>query len=181
MTGTTQSPAGLWTRVLAFAFDYLAIAGYLVLLVLGGVGLRSLSPNLADTLFGSPWIGQLTSFLVLTLPVTLYFALMESSPRQGTWGKQRRSLRVIRRSGERLTFIHTLGRTLLKFVPWELAHTCIWQVSHAGEDVPPVITVGFVVVWVLVGANIVSLMVSPERQTLYERLSGTCVVREPAS
>lgn len=38
------------------------------------------------------------------------------------------------------------------------------------------ITVGFAVVLALVGANVVSLLVSPRRQTLYDRLSGTRVV-----
>lgn len=86
MTGTAYSPAGLVTRVMAFALDYLAIAGYLVVLVLGGVAVASLSPDLANTLFGDPVSGQLKGFVTLTLPLSLCFALLESSSRQGTWG-----------------------------------------------------------------------------------------------
>lgn len=37
-------------------------------------------------------------------------------------------------NGSRFSFGRTLGRTLINFIPWELAHTCIWQMIHiAGE------------------------------------------------
>ena len=39
------------------------------------------------------------------------------------------------------------------------------------------VTAGFVLVWALVGANVVLLWISPTRQTLYDRFAGTYVVR----
>ena len=69
-----------------------------------------------------------------------------------------------------------LGRTLLKFIPWELAHTCIWQVSFAGQESSPLIYVGFASVWVLVGVNIISLLLSKSHQTLYDQLTDSFVV-----
>jgi uncharacterized RDD family membrane protein YckC len=177
MTGITHSYAGLWTRVAAFMSDYLIIALYMVVLAIVGMIVAVALPGTAAALFGSPMSGQTTGFLLLTLPVTLYFVLLESSPRQATWGKRRRGLRVTDTKGERLTRVRALGRTLLKFIPWELAHTCIWQARFAQPEPSPVITVGFVLVWILVGANVVGWWISPKHQTLYDWLSGTVVVK----
>jgi len=177
MARTTHSYADLWTRVLAFAFDYIAIALYLLVLVAVGLAINSAFPGIARTWFGHPVLGQIVGFLTATLPVTLYFALFESSSWQATWGKRWRGLKVVRADDERLTRTRALGRTLLKFIPWELAHTCIWRVSVARNEPSPLITVGFVLVWILVGANVISLWISLTNQTLYDRLAGTYVVK----
>lgn len=174
MTGRS---AGLWPRLQAFGVDYLVIAAYLVALVGAALAAQRLAPGSTTGLFGNPGSGELTGFLLLTLPVTLYFALMESSARQATWGKQKLSLRVMGRDGQRLSRGRSLARTALKFVPWELAHACIWQVTWAGPRPSPWIAAGFTLVWVLVGANGVSLLASRKRQTLYDWLSGTVVTR----
>jgi hypothetical protein len=52
-----------------------------------------------------------------------------------------------------------------------VAHTCIWQAAFASPEPSPLITAGFVLVYVLVGANIASLFVTRTRQTLYDRLA----------
>jgi uncharacterized RDD family membrane protein YckC len=157
--------------------DYLVIALYLVLLTAFGLALNSVFPGGLPALFGNPLTGQLTGFLVVTLPVTLYFALFESSAWQATWGKRQQHLQVIGPQGERLSRMRALSRTALKFVPWELAHTCVWQLSRNAHVPSSVVTAGFVLVWILVGANLVSLLIRPTHQTLYDRLAGTYVVR----
>jgi len=40
-------------------------------------------------------------------------------------------LRVIRTDGARLSKTRALSRTVLKFIPWELTHTLIWQIRFA--------------------------------------------------
>jgi uncharacterized RDD family membrane protein YckC len=173
----SAGPASLWQRVKAFAFDYLLIAGYLILIVGLGVGVNVTLPRVSQTLFANRVSGQVISFLLVTLPVILYYALLESSPQQATWGKRKIGLRVIETEGARLKFLHALARTLLKFVPWELSHTLIWQLSFAQPETTPFINAGFVLVWLLIGANLLSLWLSKKHQTLYDRLSATYVVR----
>ncbi|MHC4463576.1 MAG: RDD family protein [Planctomycetota bacterium] len=163
----TQSYAGLWARVLAFAFDYLAIALYLVVISAVSLTVQLAFPNVVPRFLNNPVSCQIFVFCIITLPVALYFALFESSPRQATWGKRRQRLKVIRTNGERLTPARSIGRTFLKFIPWEVAHTCIWQVSFARQEPSPMIMVGFVLVWILVGANVV----------MYDWLAGTYVVK----
>ena len=170
--------AGLWPRALAFAVDYLVIAVYLVVLVAAGAATRVLWPGLANAVFGNPFTGELTGFALITLPVALYFALGDASARQGTWGKRALHLRVHRLGGQPLSWSRALGRTALKFIPWELAHACIWQITYAGSNPSPLISAGFGLVWVLVGANVVSLLISRNHQTLYDWLSGTVVARQ---
>jgi uncharacterized RDD family membrane protein YckC len=177
MTNITQSYADLWSRVLAFAFDYLAILLYLIVLFIISLVVSLVLPTIASTMFGNPVSGQIIGFFTLTLPVTLYFALLESSPWQATWGKRRQRLKVICTNGERLTRTRAISRTLLKFIPWELAHTCIWQIRFALQEPSPTIMAGFVLVWILVGINVIKLWLSPTHQTLYDWLAGTYVVK----
>ena len=66
-----ESYAGLWPRALAFGVDYILIAAYLVVLVAAGVAVRALAPGLAGAAFGNPFAGELTGFVLITLPVTL--------------------------------------------------------------------------------------------------------------
>ncbi|MCC6456704.1 MAG: RDD family protein [Caldilineaceae bacterium] len=176
MNAFAALPATLWQRIKAFALDYILIAGYLILLVALGVGMNWALPDLAQMLFGSRIRGQLISFLLVTLPITLYFALFESSPQQATWGKRKMGLRVVGSDGARLSFARSLGRTLLKFVPWELSHTLIWQLRFAQPELEPLISAGFALVWLLVGANLISVWVSQRNQTLYDLLTRSCVV-----
>lgn len=170
------SYASIWARILAFATDYIIIGGYIIVLLGIGAIVKIASPAVSNTLFANPISGQIIGFFVVTLPVTLYFASLESSARQATWGKRKRGLRVIRSNGAKLSKTRALGRTLLKFIPWELAHTCIWQVSFAGQESSPLIYVGFASVWVLVGVNIISLLLSKSHQTLYDQLTDSFVV-----
>lgn len=170
------SYAGLGTRITAFAFDYIIIAGYLIFAVAVGIVLNTFFPTVAHRLISNPLSGQITGLLMVTLPVSLYFILFESSAWQATWGKQKKSLQVTRTDGSRLTILRASSRTLLKFIPWELAHTCIWQISFTQQPPSQIINVGFILVWILVGANIVSLWISPTNQTLYDWLTGTYVV-----
>jgi uncharacterized RDD family membrane protein YckC len=170
--------AGLWMRISAFALDYLLIAGYLILVVVFSSLVMAFFPSITSRLFANPFSGQLVGFGLVTLPVSLYFVLSESSGAQATWGKRKKQLRVIRTDGTPLRSRQAVYRTALKFIPWELAHTCIWQVSFASPTPSPFIPIGFIIVWVLVGANIISLVTSRTRQTLYDRLSKTYVVTQ---
>jgi uncharacterized RDD family membrane protein YckC len=134
------------------------------------------SPNLVQAFFGSHASSQATSFLLVALPVMLYFALLESSVWQATWGKHKCDLRVIGADGARLSLPRALGHTALKFIPWELSHTLIWSIRFAPDQSSTILTAGFTLVWLLVGANVVSEVLRTTHQTLYDQLAGTYVV-----
>jgi uncharacterized RDD family membrane protein YckC len=172
-----QSYAGFWPRALAFVLDYLVISAYLVITVAAGASIQASMPGVREALFSNPITGEISGFFIITLPVTLYFAFFEASMMQATWGKQRLKLQVVGPDQGRISIWRSLARSLLKFVPWELAHAMIWQISFAENPESPVYTAGLTLVWVLVGANIASMIFSPTRQTIYDRLAGTRVMR----
>jgi uncharacterized RDD family membrane protein YckC len=168
--------AGFLQRVGAFVLDYGIIVVCLAAITVFSFLMNSLF-NVNEWLFGDRVRAQLTGFMLITLPVTLYFVFSESSVRQASWGKQRLGLKVTDHNGNRITFGRALARTGLKFVPWELAHTLIWQIYFSPNQVSQWITAGFVTVYILVGANFASLLVRKDRQTLYDLLARTYVVK----
>lgn len=167
--------AGFWKRAGAFALDYILILGYLV-----GIALLSL---LVNTFFGtSQWLfadrvrAQFVAFLIVTLPVTLYFAISESSPSQATWGKRRLKLKVTDQNGQQISAWRSLARTVLKFIPWELSHTLIWQIYFSPQIESAWINYGFVLVYLLIGLNVACLLLTKTHQTLYDLLTSTYVI-----
>ena len=176
-TGALTQPASLRSRAAAFGIDYVLIAAYLGLLVAVGLVVRLAAPDVSGALFGSPISGELTGFLLLTLPVTLYFAVSEHSAAEGTWGKRRLGLRVVTAAGGRLGLRRSLLRSGLKFAPWELAHAAIWQFTFAGPRPPAALDVVLGVVWVLVGLNFLSALIDRRHRALYDLLAGTAVLQ----
>lgn len=168
--------AGFSARTAAFVLDYVLILGYLL-----GITLLLLLLNLVfganQWLFANRIRAQFVAFLLVTLPITLYFAISESSARRGTWGKQRLSLRVVNQNGDRIHFPRAFGRTVLKFIPWEISHTLIWQISFFPEADAVWINYGFVLVYGLIGLNILSLLMTRQHQTLYDLIVRTYVIR----
>jgi uncharacterized RDD family membrane protein YckC len=166
--------AGFWKRVGAFALDYIIILGYLLAVVF-----LSLLTNLFGAnqwLFADRIRAQFVAFLIVTLPITLYFAIFESSARQATWGKQRLKLKVVGRDENRIGFWRSLGRTLLKFVPWEISHTLIWQLYFSPQAKTVWINYCFAFVYLLIGLNLLSLIFTKTKQTLYDLLTHTYVI-----
>lgn len=174
-------PAAPWKRLIAFLLDYLVISAYIVALtVVSMLILRSgAGPALTD-LFASPIRADLFAFLILVLPVILYFALLESGPRQATWGKQRMRLCVTDERGSRLTRPRALLRSVVKFLPWQIAHTSLFHIPGWPMnvvDVPTASVIGFIVVWVLIFAWLGFLFFHPTRRAPYDLIAGSRVVR----
>lgn len=173
-------PPGFFRRVKAFFLDYLLIAGYLV--VLGIVFSTLAFGPLKDVLSAAtstPWRADLLAFVTAVLPVILYFALMESSQNGATWGKRRMGLHVTHTSGAPLGRGRALLRSAVKFLPWQLAHTCLFHIPGWPLDPqePPVwVLVGLILMWVVVGLYLVTLGVGPSRRTPYDWIAGSRVV-----
>lgn len=163
-------------RILAFAWDYLLIAAYIAVLVLAGLAAMKWAPQQMSWAFGCPARGQLFGFLLLTLPVVLYFSISEASRQQASWGKSRRGLRVVSTGDGRLGLLRSLLRNLLKFTPWELSHFFVWQAAFRGPDLPSWINLGFGAVWALIAAYGLSLWMSGSGQAIYDRLARARVV-----
>lgn len=177
MMDNNRTHAGFWLRVKAFAFDYLIISLFLIFILLLFLALNSIF-QIDQVLFTNRVSAQISAFLTVTLPITLYFATGESSAKQATWGKQRAGLKVTDHKGGRINFWRAFARTLLKFIPWELSHTLIWNIYFSTGSFPAYINYGFAFVYLLIGLNIVSIATTKTKQSLYDFLAGTFVINE---
>ena len=173
----TISYAGFWKRIKAFAFDYLVILIYLMGLT-GIFMVINQTSNFAQRLFASRISAQVSGFLLVTLPISLYFAMSESSKHRATWGKQRLRLSVTDQNGHQIGFPRSLTRTLLKFVPWELSHTILWENYFYPETASRLMAYGFTLVYFLLGLNLASLAFTKSHRTLYDYMAGTIVVEK---
>ena len=115
-------------RVLAFAMDWLVVALW------GGVlfGAVMIATNGNPPQPENPWQAQAIGFLTMTLPVTLYFALCESSAMRASLGKRVLGLIVSRETGGRLAFRSRSFETLSSSCRGNLAHLA-QQAAFSGE------------------------------------------------
>jgi uncharacterized RDD family membrane protein YckC len=82
----------------------------------------------------------------------IYFAVMESSPRQATFGKQAMGLKVVDMNGDRISFMRALGRAVGK-LPSAL----------------------------IVGIGFLMSLFTERRQCLHDMMAGCLVIREEGS
>lgn len=180
---TNTQYAGLAIRVKAFAYDYLIISGYIILLTASTLIITRTAGLLGISLHWpeNPLRADLMAFVTLILPVILYFSLQESSPKQATWGKRKMGLRVVNTNGKKLTRTQALARSALKFLPWQIAHTSIFHIKgfpRAIVEVPTIVLAGFGLVYLLTGAYIASTLISDEKRAPYDRVAGSFVINQ---
>jgi len=77
---------------------------------------NAVDPQAAAAMAGRMFGGIFLVVLLLIVLQWLYFAAMESSDRQGTFGKAAMSLQVTDLGGRRLTFGHATGRFFAKMI-----------------------------------------------------------------
>jgi uncharacterized RDD family membrane protein YckC len=170
----------LWRRrIAATAIDYAIVAGYVCVLL--AIGLLLLAAGWLPGVSGSGGrLGaQVVTSAVLSAPVTLWLASQEAR-RGATIGKRRLGLTVVTRRGGRPGWWRSLGRAVLKvFLPWELAHTAIWDLALRPDGGDVLDMAMLAAVYAIVIGYLVSLWVGAGR-TPYDRLTGTTVVRTVA-
>jgi len=172
-------------RLLAFGVDYALISAYLLVLVLASFGvLASAARDAYLHVWSTSWSAEAAGFLLLTMPVVLYFAILESSPARSTLGKRALRLQVVAIAGGSLSLGRSILRSALKFAPWELAHFTIWHVVYGGGggNTPPswsYLTLG--AVYFFVGIYLLTLFIGPSHRTIYDRIAGAGVVRQMQS
>lgn len=164
-------------RALAFLIDYLLVLCYIA--VLTGCSLLFWTQFKGSVpAVPSPLAGQLIGLATLTIPVFLYFYLSERGRYRGTIGKRRMKIRVITSDNSGPRADPVLIRNLLKFLPWELAHTSVhWIMFYNRTDTAPGIWVWIIAVLpqLLVLLYLVSIYISGGHSSLYDRAAGTRV------
>jgi uncharacterized RDD family membrane protein YckC len=112
-------------------------------------------PAFIITLFISDWTVSLSLQIMVGLPVVIMFVnlvyhiIMESSAKQGTYGKQILKIRVCDMQGERITTAHATGRNLAK-----------------------------VFSMLTVGVGYLMAFFNKQQQCLHDKIAGTLVVKD---
>jgi uncharacterized RDD family membrane protein YckC/type II secretory pathway pseudopilin PulG len=101
---TSPIYAGFWKRAVAYLLDWIVLYAlfFVFALLFGTVLGQDLSGNVYSQ--PRPWVA-----LQLVVP-WLYYALMESSPKQATLGKMALGIRVVDLAGRRISFLRASAR-----------------------------------------------------------------------
>lgn len=172
-------PAGFLRRAAAYLIDIALLYIYIIGLFVASTALDSVFP-FHDVMGESYALRHVVSFTTLTLPLVLYFILMERSGRQGTLGKSRMKLRVTDVSGGRASKRSVMIRNVVKFLPWEMAHTHIHinpEFITAGRTSVAGWVPGVVLPIVAMAVYAGMILARGDRRSLYELVSGTRTVR----
>ncbi|WP_394218853.1 RDD family protein [Halobacillus trueperi] len=167
--------ASFLLRFKAFIIDYILIVIYLVGLFIFSV---FLFPSLQKSFTGSLLVAQLTGFLLVTLPVSLYFIMSDSNVVQQSIGKRKVGIRVVGSKGEPLSMLHATFRTILKFLPWELSHFLVYRLINIGDgEVPFTHYLLGGLIYALIFAYIITAIFTRKKQSLYDIVAKTHVVK----
>ncbi len=161
-------------RVIAFGIDYVLILFYAGLLFLASLLFQYFSnQQLGNT---SPLNGHLIGFLLLTLPVFLYFFLSERSKQKGTIGKRISKIQVDIAEMKPGSTNQLFKRSLLKFLPWEIAHTGVHWIlfySRNNEQVPIWVYTLLIIPQLTIIFYFITILITKGNGSFYDKIAGT--------
>ncbi|MEO5919993.1 MAG: RDD family protein [Pseudolysinimonas sp.] len=166
-------------RIAALLVDYCLILGWAAVIAAISAGIALASGGYANGLAGGTGMAELLGFVFLVLPIGIYLFATEASPRQATVGKRALRMRVVARDGSRPPAWRILVRTIVKLLPWEVAHFFVWHAFAvvSGDGVFPAwLIAGLVVADLLPVAYVLTVLLEPQRRGPHDLVAGTRVV-----
>lgn len=113
----------LWRRFAAYLIDCSLGFGLAMLFIqLLLVQYLHLIPGIDDAFLSDPWNMLTYVLLTISLPVYLFFSFFDASKNRGTPGKRWLGLQINTLDQKQLPFSKAFIRTVLKLLPWEIAH-----------------------------------------------------------
>lgn len=167
--------ASFLVRLKAFMYDYILLFCYLALLAIVNL---FIFPSIQTFFTGSLIIAQFTGFLMVTLPISLYFILSDSTLFGQSFGKKKANIRVVNKHGKPVSILRLTMRTILKFLPWELSHFLVYRLVYLEEgSVPLPYTLIGILIYALMFLYIGTALFTKKKQSIYDLLTKTFVVR----
>ncbi|HEY8913787.1 RDD family protein [Lacisediminihabitans sp.] len=179
--------APLGRRMLAALIDYAIILGWVAILLGGTLAIDFVAFGGVVDLFDTVGIGgsEAIAFASLTLPVGVYLWATEASGRHATVGKRAMGLRVLSTDGSSPSAAAVLLRTIVKLMPWELAHFFVFQVTyyslHLGrpDSAPRWVLAGLVAANLIPLVYVACVVFTPSRRGPHDFAAGTVVGWNP--
>ena len=118
---------------------------------------------------------QLYVLTSISIPVWIYFAYFDSKKSKGTFGKRIFNLEVKDTKNQKLSFGRSLCRTIIKLLPWEIAHMgVIFPTPIYYENDPSVRVLSYVGL-LLFAVYVISIWTDSRKRAIYDKLMGTIV------
>ncbi len=161
--------ADIGQRIAAFLLDLVIMVGILIgFSLLAAAAIATLGFGRAE-IVGVIW---LLGFFILR---NGYFILMEMGPRAATFGKRRSGLRVVARSGERLTADRVIARNLMREIEFYLPLSFLSYNAAEGGGGPLTALAGLA--WT--GLFLFFPMFNKDKMRVGDLLAGTWVISAP--
>src|SRR4051812_589910 len=156
-------------RIAAFVVDGLIMIGILIALTLLAIAAIAAIGLQRGEIIGVIW---LLGFFMLR---NGYFILMEMGPRAATFGKRGAGLRVVARSGERLTADRVIARNLMREIEFYLPLSFLFYNAAEGAASAMMSLAGLV--WT--GLFLFFPMFNKDKMRVGDLLAGTWVISAP--
>jgi len=158
-----------WQRIAAFFIDLLVMAGLLIAIIF--------LCTIVTSAFGLSGreIATIVALLGFFLVRSFYFVLQEIGPRAATIGKRVSGLRVVARSGDRLTADRVIARNLMREVEFYLP--LIFLTYNMANDGASAATALVGLAWTAL--FLLFPLFNRDRMRVGDLLAGTWVVRAP--
>ncbi len=166
-------------RTLAYLIDC-AICYSLVILIIQWAILSHIRESIGITneWFSNSLNMELYVLISISIPVWAYFTYFDSNRTKGTFGKRIFKLSVCDKEKRKIGLGKSFQRTLLKLSPWEIAHIgVIFPTPMYFEDEPDIRILTFIGI-LLFFIYMVSILLSHNKQSIYDKLIGTKVTEE---
>lgn len=168
-------------RLAASLIDYLIVLAWMAVIGIIALASWAITGSFVNWLALGTTGAEVLGLFVLVIPVGIYLYATEAGGRQATLGKRVMSLFVVNAaSGERPGRARILVRTIVKLLPWEVAHFFVWQVvarSAAGAEMPTWVLAGLVVANVLPVLYLFIVGIQRQRRGPHDLVAGTRVIR----
>jgi len=169
--------ANPFRRLLAYWIDITLLYAVLVGIQFGLTAVTNGAIVNWFELRNNPFLTYGWIFLVISLPMWLYFILNESSPRQATLGKSLLGLKVTDMNGNRLQPAKATWRTACKLAFFEIGHLSFLFPTPLFAEPDPPFRVGISILLALMAFYFVLTLITPRHQSLHDLIVKTVVLR----
>ena len=132
--------------------------------------------GITDAWFRSSWNMQLYVLLSISIPVWLYFAYFDSKHSKGSFGKRLFKLSVKDNSGGGISFSKSLFRSILKLLPWEIAHIGVIWPTPIYFEAEPTVRILTIIGMALFLIYVFSILIDKDKRSLYDIVLNVNVV-----
>jgi uncharacterized RDD family membrane protein YckC len=166
-------------RTMAYIVDCVLAFGTVMLIVQWAIfsQIRE-SIGITDTWFRSSINMELYVLITISIPVWFYFTYFDSERSKGSFGKRLFKLVVKDHAKQKLSLGKSFFRTILKLLPWEIAHIGIIFPSPLYFENEPDVRILTIAGLILFAVYAVSILVDKKNRSLYDRVIGTIVLKE---